>query len=79
MSSIRTQIYLTEEQRRLLDARAAREHKTMAQVVREAVDAYVTQGDAARVNAASSSTYGSLADLEPVSRVEWDRGPEHRL
>jgi predicted DNA-binding protein len=39
MSATRTQVCFTEEQRRRLDARARREGKTLAALVREAVDA----------------------------------------
>ena len=46
MPATRTQVIFTEEQRRQLDARARREGKTLAQVVREAVDAYVTHQQA---------------------------------
>lgn len=73
MSATRTQVYFTEEQRRQLDALAKREGKTLAEVVREAVDAYVSQTspDLAR---ALDESFGSMPDLEVPSREEWDRG-----
>lgn len=70
--STRTQIYLTEEQRRRLDRLAEQEGKPLAQLVREAVDAYL-----ARVpdpEPALNETFGSLPDLSVPSRDEWDRG-----
>lgn len=73
MSATRTQIYLTQEQRDALDRRAMREGRTLAQLVREAVDAYLARGGASGVNAASSSTFGALPDLEVPPREEWDR------
>lgn len=73
MTSTRTQIYLTQEQRDALDERAEREGRTLAQLVREAVDAYLARGGASSVNAASSSTFGALPDLDVPSREEWDR------
>jgi predicted DNA-binding protein len=73
MSATRTQIYLTREQRRVLDERAAREGRTLADLVREAVDAYIAHGDAATVNEAAAATFGALPDMEPVDRREWDR------
>lgn len=73
MSSTRTQIYLTSEQRRRLDERARREGKTLAQVIRDAVDAHLAEigGDA---RAALAATFGVAPNLEVPSRDEWDRG-----
>ena len=73
MSATRTQVYFTEEQRRKLDLRAAREGKTLAEVVREAVDAYMTD-EPADVAALLEETFGSMPELEVPSRTEWDRG-----
>ena len=41
MAMIRTQIYLTEEQRRKIKRLAKLQYKSMAQVVREAVEEYI--------------------------------------
>ncbi len=72
MSSTRTQIYLTSEQRRRLDERGRREHRKLAELVRDAVDLFLaTTPDQ---DAALSSTFGSLPDLTAPSRDEWDRG-----
>jgi hypothetical protein len=73
MPATRTQIYLTEEQRRRLDAWAKREGKTLAQVIRDAVDAYVTE-DPPALEAVLRESFGSIPDLEMPSRGEWDRG-----
>ncbi|HID88061.1 MAG TPA: ribbon-helix-helix protein, CopG family [Anaerolineae bacterium] len=43
MAMTRTQIYLTEEQREQIRRLAEAQHKTMAQVIREAIEEYVTQ------------------------------------
>ena len=43
MAMTRTQIYLTEEQRKQIQRLAELQHKTMAQVIREAVEEYVIQ------------------------------------
>lgn len=49
-----------------------RERKSLAQVVRDALDAYLSgDGDFDRVR---NDTFGALPDLEVPSRDEWDRG-----
>jgi predicted DNA-binding protein len=73
MSATRTQVYFTAEQRRRLDALARREGKTLAEVVREAVDAYVAQAPP-EIEAVLDETFGSMPDLVLPPRSEWDRG-----
>ena len=73
MSATRTQVYFTEEQRRRLDALAGREGKTLAQVVRDAVDAHLAQVSA-DLSVVLDETFGSMPDLDVPSREEWDRG-----
>jgi predicted DNA-binding protein len=73
MPSLRTQIYLTAQQRQRLDARARREHKTLAQLVREAIDAHLDESEP-DFRAALTSTFGRMPDLEVPARGEWDRG-----
>ena len=73
MSATRTQVYFTVEQRRRLDALAERDNKTLAQVVREAVDAYAPDVPP-DLRAVLDETFGSMPDLETPSRGEWDRG-----
>jgi Spy/CpxP family protein refolding chaperone len=43
MVAIRTQVYLTDRQRAALDELRRRERKTLAALIREAVDAYLAQ------------------------------------
>lgn len=71
MPATRTQIYLSEEQRRKIDAVAASEGVTMAEIVRRALDSYLTDTDA---EAALADTFGADADASPPSRDEWERG-----
>jgi len=73
MASRRTQIYLTLEQRRRLDERRRREKRTLAELVREAVDGYLADRSADAATALSS-TFGALPELRVPSRDEWDRG-----
>ena len=71
MGAIRTQIYLTSEQRKRLDARRKREHKTLAQVVREAIDAYLgveAQVDYQRI---LDETFGIAPNFRVPRRSEW--------
>lgn len=74
MPATRTQVYFTEEQRKQLDELAHREGKTMAQLVREAVDAYLDRKVVADYDAVLEATFGSMPDLEVPPRSEWDRG-----
>jgi hypothetical protein len=73
MPSTRTQIYLTDEQRRRLDARGKKAGAPMAKLIREAVEAYLVD-DKIDLEAALDETFGTLPELELPSRDEWDRG-----
>ncbi len=73
MSATRTQVYFTEQQRRELDAVAKREGKTLAAVVRAAVDAYVAAVSPDH-DTVLDEAFGSMPDLEVPVRGEWDRG-----
>jgi predicted DNA-binding protein len=74
MASTRTQIYLTDDQRRRLDARGRRTGAPLARMIREAVDAYLVD-DRPDAESALDETFGSLPGLELPSRDEWDRDP----
>ena len=70
--STRTQIYLSDEQRRRIDELASAEGVTMAEIIRRAVDGYLDgQADS---SAALSATFGAVPDPEVPSRDEWARG-----
>ncbi len=73
MSATRTQVYLTEQQRERIDELASVEGVTMAEVVRRALDAYLSSysPDAA---AALSRTFGAVTDIDTPSRDNWQRG-----
>ena len=73
MPARRTQVYFTEDQRRRLGVLAKREGKTLAEVVREAVDAHVSQEPPA-LAVVLDETFGSMPDFEMPPRREWDRG-----
>ena len=59
VAMIRTQVYLTEEQRRQIQRLAEDQHKTMAQVIREAIEEYIVQ---AMEMEPSSEALGSSVD-----------------
>ena len=68
----RTQIYLTAEQRKRLDQLAAREGKSLAEVIREAVNVYLV-GSAPDSEKALAATFGAAPESTAVSRDEWGR------
>lgn len=69
----RTQVYLTPDQRRRIDARNRRDGTTLAHVVREALDQYLVD-DPGDVASALAETFGSLPELEVPDRESWERG-----
>ena len=72
MAARRTQIYLTAEQRKGLDECRRCERRTLADLVREAVDAYLADRPTDPATALNS-TYRALPKLDVPSRDEWDR------
>jgi Ribbon-helix-helix protein, copG family len=72
MSATRTQIYLTEDQRRRIDAVSASEGVPMAEVVRRALDAYLP--DEVDAEAALTRTFGAQPDVVVPSRDRWQCG-----
>jgi predicted DNA-binding protein len=72
MASTRTQIYLTDDQRKRLDLRGRRTGAPLARMIREAVDTYLAD-DEPDVQAALDETFGTIPELEVPSRREWDR------
>ncbi len=70
--STRTQVYLTDRQRRRIDDLAEAEGVTMAEIIRRALDGYLDEQPDPRV--ALAATYGAAPDAEVPGRGEWDRG-----
>jgi hypothetical protein len=73
MSATRTQIYLTEEQRALIDTLADAEGLTMAEIVRRALDAYLATA-VPDPEPALAATFGAAPHAIVPNRDEWDRG-----
>ncbi|MEX2047872.1 MAG: ribbon-helix-helix protein, CopG family [Chloroflexota bacterium] len=78
MGATRTQIYLTEQQRKALDARRRRERKTLAAVVRDAIDAYIGAPATADAQRILDESFGTLPNLKVPPRSDW-RKRERRV
>jgi Ribbon-helix-helix domain len=77
MPSTRTQIYLTDDQRRQLDARGRRTGAPMARMIREAVDEYLAD-DRPDVAAVLDEAFGTLPELNVPNRDDLDRDADPR-
>ena len=73
MSAIRTQVYLTSEQRVRIDQLAARDGMTLAEVVRRALDRYIDDTGIDE-GEALAQTFGACRDVIAPTRDEWLRG-----
>jgi Arc/MetJ-type ribon-helix-helix transcriptional regulator len=81
MAATRTQIYLTQEQRERIEELRARDGRSLAEVIRTALDEYLESHGreaAARELAdkrqALDETFGSAPDFPYPDRGDWDRG-----
>ena len=78
-SMVRTQIYLTEEERTALSLLSSETGKPQSELIREAVDQMVGQFSKARRDAVLNDTAGLWKDREDLPdfdalRRQWDRG-----
>ena len=73
MAAVRTQIYLTAEQRKRLDELARSQRTSLAALVRQAVDQFLAEEGPDPVTALNA-TFATMPDLEVADRDEWDRG-----
>jgi Arc/MetJ-type ribon-helix-helix transcriptional regulator len=81
MAATRTQVYLTEEQRQQIEELRTRDGRTLAEVVRAALDDYLaTHGRQSAEEALAErrrvldETFGSMPDFPYPDRSDWDRG-----
>ena len=75
MASTRTQVYLTAEQRKRLDELGKRQGKSLAELIRTAIDRYLQEETTlteAEVEEILRSTFGIAPDFEVPPR-EWGR------
>jgi hypothetical protein len=70
--STRTQIYLTDDQRRRIKEVASAEGVSMAEVIRRALDGYLNEQ--ADPDKALAATFGVARDFKVPSRDEWEPG-----
>ncbi|MGH9380967.1 MAG: CopG family transcriptional regulator [Thermoanaerobaculia bacterium] len=73
MSATRTQIYLTQNQRRRIDELTSAQGVTLAEIVRRALDVYL---DTERPDPTPglAATFGAAPEAAVPNRDEWDRG-----
>lgn len=71
----RTQIYLEDQQDRLLERRAKADGVTKSALIRQAIDAFLTRKrEKGQLQRILDETAGSMPELQVPSRDEWDRG-----
>ncbi|HEV2070445.1 MAG TPA: CopG family transcriptional regulator [Acidimicrobiales bacterium] len=73
MPSVRTQVYLTTDQRARLDELARSQGTSLAALVRQAVDQLLAEEGPDSITALNA-TFATMPDLEVADRDEWDRG-----
>jgi predicted DNA-binding protein len=76
---VRTQIYLTDEQKLQLERLAAASGRKQSEMIREAIDGYLAQREPTDWQAAFEAVRGMWAerdhldDFVPNLRAEWER------
>lgn len=68
--ALRTQIYLTADQRKALDDMSRREDASLAELIRTAVDEFLAQRPL-EVDDALDQTFGTVPEAQSASRNEW--------
>ena len=71
MPLLRTQVYLTAQQSRRLDARRKGEGKTLAGVVRDAIDYYLEKKKPTDLRKGLDATFGVAPEFRAPFRDEW--------
>ena len=72
MPATRTQVYLTEEQRRRIDRLASRQGVTLAEIVRRALDVYLDT-ELPDPTPILTATFGAAPHATVPGRDEWNR------
>jgi hypothetical protein len=74
MAAQRTQIYLTKEQRSLIDAECERTGASLAEVIRAAIDEHLGRRSNEEYQKVLDQTFGSIPGMPYPDRSEWNRG-----
>ena len=81
MAATRTQVYLTEEQRRQIEELRTHDGRTLAEVIRAALDEYLSthgrraaEEELAERQRVLDETFGCMPDFPYPDRSDWDRG-----
>jgi hypothetical protein len=81
VAATRTQVYLTEDQRRQIEELRARDGRTLAEVIRTALDEYLAthgrasaEAERAETQRVFDATFGVVPDFPHPDRGDWDRG-----
>lgn len=70
--STRTQVYFSEQQRKQIDELRRKTGKSLAEIVRDALDRYLA-GDRPDAASALDATFGASRELKVPPRAEWTR------
>jgi hypothetical protein len=80
-SATRTQVYLTQDQRDRIEELRARDGRTLAEVIRAALDEYLAthgqiaeEAQRAERQRVLDETFGIAPDFPYPDRSDWDRG-----
>jgi predicted phage gp36 major capsid-like protein len=81
MAATRTQVYLTQEQRDRIEELRAHDGRTLAEVIRTALDEYLAthcleaaERELAERQRVLDETFGCMPDFPYPARGDWDRG-----
>lgn len=73
MASVRTQVYLTAEQRARLTELARTQSTSLTALIRLAVDQFLAE-EGPDPTTALNATFATMPDLTVIDRREWDHG-----
>jgi Arc/MetJ-type ribon-helix-helix transcriptional regulator len=81
MAATRTQVYLTQQQRDRIEALRANDGRSLAEVIRAALDEYLAthgreaeEARRAQMQRVLDESFGAFPDFPYPDRSDWDRG-----
>lgn len=72
----RTQIYLSDVEKKALDVLCARTKRTKSSFIREALDFYLSYNNVSSLDSIFDRSYGCLTSIETTDRQEWHEREE---